>query len=385
MDTARAKYRIAASSLFFIQGVLAASWVSRLPDIRSTLALSDGRLGGLLMMLPAGQLAAMPFSGLLVRRFGSYRTVRISALCLTCLLPTLGMVSAWPTLAVALFAFGISINLSHITANTQGVGVERLYGKSIMASFHGIWSLGGICAILSCSQCAVHHISPRVNFLFHSAFSMLVFLLAFRHLIPKDCPVKDKRKNAMKLSDVLKEPCLWFLGIISLGGMGCEGVMNNWVSIYFQNSLVVEAKYVRTGLLAFMASCACCRFTADGLVRKWGGQAVIRLAGCLILVGIVLMTAFPRLLPASIGCALVGVGTASIVPICYGLAAKYEAVPVATAITMVCGIGFLGFLLMPATVGFLSEWLGLKTALLGAGGLSFLATQLINFTGQREP
>ena len=48
--------RIAVSAFFFCQGLCFASWASRIPDIKSTLQLSDAALGSILLALPAGQL-----------------------------------------------------------------------------------------------------------------------------------------------------------------------------------------------------------------------------------------------------------------------------------------------------------------------------------------
>ena len=72
-----------------------------------------------------------------------------------------------------------------------------------------------------------------------------------------------------------------------------------------------------------------------------------------------------------------------IVPICYGLVGKYDSVPTATAITMVAGVGFIGFLVMPALVGGLSEWIGLKAAMFLVGCFSFLTTWMIVFTRKK--
>ena len=384
MNICRLKYRIGASSFYFIQGFSVTSWVSRLPDIKSSLSLSDASLGVLLLAPPAGQLVAMALSGWLVKRFGSSRIVCIAGLLLSGWLPVLGMISNLFGLAAALFFFGMATNLSNISVNTQCVGVERIYGKSIMASFHGIWSLAGIGAILLSSFCAVHGISPTINFLYAAVLLVCIFLLSFRNLLPRDHHSASEQKKNMKFRDLLKESSLWILGIISLGCLGCEGVMNNWTSIYFQKNIASEAEYVRAGFLVYMLSITCCRFTADWFVRKWGGKTMIRLAGCLIMLGMVLMTSISSLIPAVIGCALVGIGVSSIVPVCYGIAGKCDGIPVATAITMVASIGFLGFLLLPAVVGFISEWVGLKIALLIVGAISFLATQSILLIGKGQ-
>ena len=384
MTVPQTKYRIAASSLFFIQGFTVTSWASRLPDIKSNLALSDGTLGMLLLAPPAGQLAAMSLSGHLVRRFGSFRIARIAALLLPCWLPVVGMVSTNHILALFLFIFGMATNLSNIAANTQGVSVEQLYGKSIMSFFHGIWSLGGACAILLSSLCSMLGVSPLGSFLCSTAVSLLIYLPNFRNLLRQDCKVQNEKQEETPVLNLLKDSYLWILGLISLGCMGCEGIMNNWTSIYFQKYIIDKAQFVRIGFLAYMVAITLCRFTADLFVRKWGAKSLIGTAGCLVMAGIALMTSFPNPLPATLGCALVGLGTSAIVPVCFGLAGKHGQVPVATAITMVATISFLGFLLMPALVGMVSEWTGLRMTLFLAGLSSFILIQLIHFTKGKE-
>ena len=371
------RYRAAASSFLFIQGFSLISWVSRLPDVKSGFSLSDQALGILLTALPAGQLTAMPFAGGLVRRYGSCRIARVAALLLPCWLTVLGMIRHRELLFSALFFFGMGVSLANIAINTQCVGIERLYGKSILASFHGIWSLGGIGAILLSSSLAVHGISPKINFFCAAALLISIYILNFRHLLPEDPRSADRAGRRFEVLKLLKDPFLWIFGIISFGGMGCEGVMNNWATVYFGESLRVAPRYLRVGLLVFMTAVTCSRFTADRFVRRWGGPSVIRLAGCLIMAGIVLLTAFSDLVIAAAGCALLGFGTSAIVPVCFGLVGKYDAVPVAVAVTVVASIGFFGFLIMPPLVGFLSERYGLRSALFLAGLLSFLAAQLV--------
>ena len=227
---------------------------------------------------------------------------------------------------------------------------------------------------------AAHGISPKVNFVCAAALMISVYILNFRHLLPNDSRNPEGSGRRFEVLKLIKNPFLWIFGIISFGGMGCEGFMNNWTSIYFGETLCVGTQYIRVGLLVFMTAVTCSRFTADWLVRKWGGIVIIRLAGCLIMAGITLMTVFSDLAIAAAGCALVGFGTSAIVPVCFGLVGKFEAVPVAVAITMVASIGFLGFLIMPPLVGFLSGQYSLRAALFLAGVLSFLAAQLVVLT-----
>jgi len=64
----RSRIRIAVALVYFCMGLCFASWASRIPDIKTLLSLSDGRLGSILFALPVGQLLMMPVSGRLVTR-----------------------------------------------------------------------------------------------------------------------------------------------------------------------------------------------------------------------------------------------------------------------------------------------------------------------------
>ena len=127
-------YRLAVASFFFLQGLVFASWASRIPDIKQALDLNEAQLGGVLFAIPVGQMSAMALSGYLVSRFGSHRMLLLAALLYSGTLMALGFISeTWHLFAMLVF-FGVAANLHNISVNTQAVGVERLYRRSIMAS-----------------------------------------------------------------------------------------------------------------------------------------------------------------------------------------------------------------------------------------------------------
>src|SRR5687768_11286089 len=99
-------HRIAVSCFFFIAGFSFASWASRIPDIKTTLNLGDGELGGVLFALPVGLMVSMPFSGFLVARFGSRTIMLTAALFYPAILILLGLADSGVQLAAVLFFFG---------------------------------------------------------------------------------------------------------------------------------------------------------------------------------------------------------------------------------------------------------------------------------------
>lgn len=72
--------------------------------------------------------------------------------------------------------FGVAANLTNISVNTQGVGVERLYQCSIMARFHGLWSLAGFFGALLGAAMVDWHISAETHFI--AIFLICMIILA---------------------------------------------------------------------------------------------------------------------------------------------------------------------------------------------------------------
>ncbi|MFQ8889798.1 MAG: MFS transporter [Bilophila wadsworthia] len=172
-------YRLAVASFFFLQGLVFASWASRIPDIKQALALNEAQLGGVLFAIPVGQMSAMALSGYLVSRFGSHRMLLLAALLYSGTLMALGFISeTWQLFAMLVF-FGVAANLHNISVNTQAVGVERLYRRSIMAAFHGLWASPGSSGIVG-ALFAAFSVSTRVHFSFIFAVCMGIVAIMFR-------------------------------------------------------------------------------------------------------------------------------------------------------------------------------------------------------------
>ena len=55
--------RNAVGVVFFLNGLLFATWVSRIPEARDALELGNGQLGLLLLAIAAGSLLSMPTTG----------------------------------------------------------------------------------------------------------------------------------------------------------------------------------------------------------------------------------------------------------------------------------------------------------------------------------
>ncbi|MDR2920232.1 MAG: MFS transporter [Tannerella sp.] len=363
--------RIGISSFYLVAGLIFASWASRIPDIKVLLNLTDGDLGKILFAIPTGQLMMMFLSGYLVNKFGSRITLLISITMYALVLVFISFSNNFGTIFLVLFFFGTAANMINIALNTQACGLEALYNRNIMSSFHGLWSLGGLSGGIIGAIFVHAGQSILTHYTFIAIVCFILVAIGSRHLITNESTLKNNcEKNSKSLSK-LDLPII-LLGLIGFGGMFCEGTMFDWSSVYFATIVKPDESLVRLGYIAGMGTMTIGRFIADRFVSRYQAPTVLKFCGLLIISGLLLTVAFPYLITSTLGFMLVGLGISSIVPICYSVAGKSSSYSASIAITIVSSISFLGFMIGPPLIGLLSEATNLRIALAIASSFGLL-------------
>ena len=361
------KYRIATSVFFFIAGLTFSTWASRIPAIQAKLNLSDAGLGAVLFALPAGLMTSLPVSGWLVSRFGSRPMMIAGSVFYPAILLLLASSATVLQLVLSLFSFGIMGNLINIAMNTQAVGVETLYGRSVMASFHGLWSLAGFTGAVTGTFFVSRGMSPTIHFSMVCAAAVILVLLSYKFTLPHDIGHRQRQKVFVK-----PDKKILLLGMIAFCCLVNEGAMSDWSGVYFKNIVKAPASLITLGYVAFTATMALGRFVGDSLVTRFGVKRMLQISGSIITTGLLIAVIFPYLLTATAGFFLVGFGVSSVVPIVYGLAGKSTTMSAGAALAAVSTIGFLGFLIGPPLIGFIAQAISLRwsftlIAILGFG------------------
>lgn len=361
-------YRIAVSIFFFISGIVGSSWASRIPDIKSKLQLSEAALGGVLFALPVGQVISMPLSGWLISKFGSRQLLIAASIFFPLTLIMIPFAATTWQLVIVLLFFGLWANLLNISMNTQAVTIESMYGRSIMASFHGLWSLAGFCGAAIGNIFVSNSISPLIHFTIIGVIVSVLIISSYKYTLPNVANASSAKPKLF----VKPDKSVLLLGLIGFCCMICEGSMADWSGIYFQNIVHSPEKFITLGYVCFMATMATGRFLGDWMITKFGVKRILQFSGILIALGLATMISFPSLITAITGCLLVGVGVSCVVPMVYGLAGKSKTMSPEFALAAVSTISFLGFLLGPPVIGFIAQLSNLRwsfslIALLGFG------------------
>jgi MFS family permease len=380
------RIRIAVALVYFCMGLCFSSWASRIPDIKSALHLNDALFGSILFAMPVGQFLMMPFSGKLVTHFGSRKVLLTALPVYTICLNNVGLVKEGWQLAIALFLFGLAGNLCNISINTQGVAAERLYERPIMASFHGGWSLAGFTGALIGLIMINLKVAPTWHFITVILIVWIIvwinnpFLIKGRIGLNKDEP---KRKFFSKPDGILLQ-----LGVIGFCSMASEGAMFDWSGIYFKDVVKAPSSLVILGYTSFMIMMATGRFVADYIISKIGRKKLLQICGVMISTGLFTSVLFPYLIPCTIAFMLVGLGVSSIVPTVYSAAGRHSKVPAGIALATVSSVSFLGFLMGPPLIGYISEIAGLRYsfAIIGIFGMGItLLVSRIKALQDRQP
>jgi MFS family permease len=373
--------RLAVALMFFTLGLCFSSWASRIPDIKTALHLNDAVFGTILFALPAGQFLMMPFSGKLVTRFGSKKVLLFAFPVYTVFLNNVGWVTHGWQLAIALFLFGLVGNLCNISINTQGVATERLYNRPIMATFHGGWSLAGFTGALIGLIMINLRVPPKWHILTVLIIVLTIFIINHRYLVMGKIGAKrdePRRKFFNKPDTVLLQ-----LGIIGFCSMASEGIMFDWSGIYFKDVVNAPSSLVILGYTSFMIMMATGRFLADYIITKIGRKRLLQICGAMVSTGLYTAVAFPYLVPCVIAFMLVGLGVSSIVPTVYSAAGRHSKVPAGIALATVSSVSFLGFLMGPPLIGYISELFGLRYSFAFIGifgiGVTFMVSRIKAF------
>jgi len=370
------RIRIAISLFYFSMGFCFASWASRIPEIKSSLGLSDAAFGTILFALPVAQFLMMTFSGKLVTYFGSRKVILFAVPGYTLCLVNLGLANHGWQLAMGLFLFGIFGNMCNISINTQGVAAEKIYKRPIMAAFHGGWSMAGFTGALVGLAMMNLKIQPYVHFLIVVAIISLIVILNWGKLVPGKA-VQAKPTGTTKKFFSKPDAGLVQLGIIGFCSMASEGAMFDWSGIYFKDVVQAPHALIILGYTSFMITMAAGRFMADRLVVKFGRKHLLQVSGILISSGLLISVIFPYLVPSTLAFMMVGLGVSSIVPSVYSAAGRHATIAPGIALATVSSVSYLGFLMGPPLIGYISAAAGLRYSFAVIGIFGFCITLLV--------
>jgi MFS family permease len=351
------RLRRANAVYFFISGFGYSSWTSRIPGIKESLKLNDAHFGTLLFMMPLGLIITMPFTGKLLDHYKSRFIMLIGAMMYNIVLAFLGFSRYTWVLGIFLFFFGSSRNLMNLSINAQAIGVQALYSRSIMSSFHAVWSMAGFAGAAFGYLMVTFNIIPAWHLLGVSFILSALTLYYYKDALDQQPDHKHKRSIFR-----LPPKGMLIFSLICFTSMACENTMYDWSGIYIRQVLHGTKAIATIAFVVYMVAMTTGRMIGDRMADRYGIQKVLAASGVLISAGFGITVLSPFISLTLFGYLLTGFGVSCVVPFVFSLAGKIPMSNPGAALASVSSLGYLGFLLVPPMIGYVSEATSLRVS-----------------------
>ncbi|UQU66108.1 MFS transporter [Couchioplanes caeruleus] len=345
MQTLR-RARAATSVIFAVHGAVTGTFAARVPWIADHAGIGAGGLGVALLMPGIGALLAMPLSARLAHRYDLRALTRTLILlwCAALMLPSL------PTtiylLCPLLVLYGAAAGLADVAMNAQAVIIEERYGRSVMSSFHGFWSVGGLAGSAVAALAARAGLDARVHFLVTASALAALSVAASARLLPHRPEPEADAPPAFALPSRAVLP----IGLVALCAVFAEGAGLDWSAVYIRDVLGGAASTAALTVSVFSISMAVARFAGDRVIHRLGPVSTVRLAALCACIGAATVVLGGQVLVVALGFGLLGVGIAVVVPLVFATAGRIGDHP-GRSLAGVAGIAYGSGLVAPGIIG----------------------------------
>ncbi|MET9256087.1 MFS transporter [Streptomyces sp. NPDC003717] len=347
-EVRRARYAVAA--VFAVHGAVTGSFATRVPWIQDHAGASAGQLGLALAFPALGASLAMPLAGSVTHRFGARTALRglLALWTLALVLPSLA--PNLLTLCLSLFVYGATAGMSDVAMNALGVEVENRLDRSIMSGLHGMWSVGALLGSAGGTLAAHLGTDARLHHIV-AAGVLTVLGLVFCSWVLDLQPAEDEDPPPRF---ALPPRSALLIGAIGFCAVFAEGASLDWSAVYLHDRLETSAGLAAACTTGFTLTMAVARLVGDRLVDRFGAVRSVRASGVLAVLGGALVVIGGHPAVAMTGFALLGLGIAVVVPLCFAAAGRSGSNP-SLAIAGVATVTYTSGLIAPSAIGGIAQ------------------------------
>lgn len=370
-EVRRARYAVAA--VFAVHGAVTGSFATRVPWIQEHASIGPGQLGLALAFPALGASFAMPLAGGISHRFGARNALRglIALWTLSLVLPSLA--PDLLTLCLGLFVYGATAGMSDVAMNALGVEVENRLDRSIMSGLHGMWSVGALVGSAAGTVAAHLGSDARLHHALAAAVLTVVGVAACTWVLDPRPAVDEEPPPRFALPPKSALP----IGAIGFCAVFAEGASLDWSAVYLRHQLEASAGLAAACTTGFALTMALARIAGDRVVDRFGAVRTVRASGVLAVLGGLLIVLGTHPAVAMTGFALMGLGIAVVVPLCFAAAGRSGPNP-SQAIAGVATLTYTSGLIAPSAIGGLAQAAGLMASF---ALVTLLACGLAAFAG----
>ncbi len=179
-------------------------------------------------------------------------------------MPVIALAPAFAAFVAALALYGVALGVVDATTNMQAVALEHRYGRPILPSFHGAWTLGGVVGSA---------LTLATGDLGLGAAAWLAVVPARRVLRPAAAPRRRARRRTT--STVPWRPIL-LVGLALVLFYMVDTAASTWGPTYLDKTFPTPSGLVALATFPYLLASLVFRFAGDALVARYGVVRVLR-------------------------------------------------------------------------------------------------------------
>jgi MFS family permease len=369
--------RVATTLAFMMNGFSIGVIVSQLPDYKFHLKISNGALGSALFLLAAGVLSALGPAGRWAAKHGSAPITIIGSIAVILSMPVVGLSFNYITFCLTLYLFGFAVALQDVAMNTHAVTLEQEFKRRVMSTFHAMYSVGTLLGSACGGVMAQFHVGEFIQ----ECLVSVLFIVVLMYMKSKFLPATSDQQEPRKHKRPKRPTIFWIMGLLGMSASIGEGSAGDWGGVLARTSFHTSPFVGTLPYICFSITMVTGRFLGDRLAHKFGPGKLLFFGGLVAGFGLSTGLFMGGIGGEIFGWTLLGAGMCIVIPMIYSEAGTIAihkfagTIAPSEAVATVSGISYFGFVIGPPLMGYISEAITLRWAMLvpAALGLALAA------------
>ncbi len=355
--------RLAVAAGYFVQGLCFAALLTQVPALKDKHGFDDLQLSGVLLAVPVIAGIGSLLAGVLAPRIGSALVLRVAGPAVCVAITAVGVAPGRPALYAALALFGLAVGAVDASMNMQAVSLQWRYGRSIIASFHAVWSLAGILGALATAAAGWLDLSLHSALGLVAVVGVALALPAGTLLLrPAETRVEPASPTEVATAAVVPWRPIVLIGLAVMLMYIADSATSNWSAVYLHDALDATTSVAALGYAAYQCAMVLGRAGADRAVQRYGAVRTVRDGVVLAVLGLLVVVVAPVPAVGIAGFAVLGLGLCVVVPQSFAAAGQLDPTGSGVAVARVNLFNYLGFVVGAPLVGVLAEVSSLQLA-----------------------
>lgn len=306
-----ARSRLAAQAAFFTQGFVFISLTTRLPAVQDHWGYSDTTLSLLLLMMVLLAGLGSVLAETACKRVDSAVILRTALFGIAVAVPVFAFAPDRGVFIASMAVYGVSLGAVDATTNMQAVALEHLYGRPILPSFHGAWTLGGF--IGSAVALAMGHLPISAT----AVIAVLPLVIAF-------APFLRRAERSVQAASEVHVPWrpIILVGLAMVLFYMVDTAAFTWGPQYLDKVFDAPSALVALAVFPYLLASGSIRLAGDSLVASYGAVRVLRVGTVVACAGLAVTVFSPVWPVAVLGFMITGGGVAVVAPLSFSAAAR---------------------------------------------------------------